>query len=126
MVGFLNKLWVKLLSHIGRQSASYILCCKKGLPDQGSIAERLFFSADSEEVIRYIRTLRIENLHYKKWIENGSLLCLARVESKNELPRGWLHFGGIRSVSSFNVCIGDNAAWLGPDFIPEEHRGKNT
>ena len=59
----------------------------------------------------------------QKWIDAGSTVC---VISKNNVPVafGWCHFirHDIKYVGKFE--LGDDIAWMGPQFVHKKHRGQ--
>lgn len=124
MITYLKKLSTKIFSYFGRESASYILFLDKNDLNKEVREEGFVFMNSVSQIEGAIGSLRIENKCFRQWVKRGSILCAVSSQSNSGLPRGWLHFSGVRVVSSFQCTVDNNSAWLGPDFTPIAFRGK--
>lgn len=74
------------------------------------------------EDVRCLNFSRLSLLPFEEWIKAGSVLCML---FKNDKPIGfgWIHFHHhtIKNVGRFD--LGNNVAWVGPQFVHKNYRG---
>lgn len=77
---------------------------------------------NNAEDVRHLNFERLKLLPYEKWFEEGSLLCVL-FSGGMPIAFGWSHFHyhNIKHVGHFD--LGNDIAWIGPQFVHEKYRG---
>lgn len=122
---YINKAKEKLMSYLGRESASYILFYDMDkMKEVQTLSNEYTVLTNCSDIKSRISGLRIEDKNYKQWLHKGSQLFVAKNVSKEGVPRGWIHYNIEKSISCFDIELTDRTAWFGPDFVPLEFRGQ--
>ena len=114
-----------ILSILGRPSKTI---CLYGIRDKIVFKQREHWKMVSIKTITNVDEIecidfpRLKLQSYKNWLDSGSICHVLYIENK-PIAYGWMHFEehGVNKVGVF--ILGNNMAWIGPDFVHKRYRG---
>lgn len=78
---------------------------------------------ESWDKVRHIDFSRLQLLHCKNWLENGSILYIGYY-NKRPVSYSWTHFNKYQLHTLGTFILGDDECWVGPTFVHKKYRGK--
>ena len=114
-----------ILSILGRPSKTI---CLYGTRDKIVFKQREHWKKVSIKTITNVAEVetidfpRLKLQSYKNWLDSGSICHILYVENK-PIAYGWIHFKEHRVNKVGVFILGNNMAWIGPDFVHKRYRG---